>query len=745
MPSAAAGTYGQLRLEANIPASSADGIWWDISWALYFEELSGPNLSWNGGGIGANVQISSLGVVWSGTFGFDWRPAGLQSILIASGISRVYGNPDGTPPANPFNIYGVTGPTGSTGAGSGSVVGGAFLTPPTLRKLPGTPTAVAGARTSDTSITVSWAQSSATNGQPTSNTIRRRINGGAWADVVTISPSTSAAVSAAANQKIEYAVKAANSVGSTAWSSTSTPVYTTPAAPTGVAATKVGSDIQLAWTPNVAFSEHEHVVEHGVDVAGVITWDGSPLATVTSGTSTYTHSAPNPAQRHVYRVRARNTDAAALSSATVQSNVVQLLTAPAKPTVPALAAFADRAATFRFPWIHNAIDSSAQTKYQWRWSTNGGSSWTTGSKTTSMNPYHDFAGGTWSANQAVTFQVRTKGAYDSGSDGDASYSPWSDSVTVTFKSKPVATITSPANASTYTEAELLVVLGFSQAESATFVSATIGLYDDADVLLEQKVSTTLAGTLFDTRVLDGVDYKVKATVTDSNGLTSSQVTSSFSVDYTEPVPAAVDVVYLEDSGIAQVGLTIPAAGGGLVDADTVSIDRIIAGVAEPFVVRHPAASELTFLDITPTIHGTTLYRVTTYSDDGAASVTSDSITTEENRWAFMSKGSVIIRFELDAGLQATPSVDSALVKASGRSRPIGLYATTGNLVVAGVGGRAAGAGGAPPEGLGAVRGLPGKACYRDPTGRRVFGQLAGAIARDDAELGQFTYTLTETA
>lgn len=742
MGSTQVGTYTRLDLYASLSAYDAAAKWWDVQWSLYFVETGGPNLTYNLGGVSAAVSMTQLGTAWSGSFVFDWRPAGLQSVLIASGVNRIYANPDGTPPAG-FTVYGSNGATGSTGGGSGGSVSQA-VSLPTLKVLPGTPTSVVGTRVSDTSIDLAWAQSSASNGAPTSNTIRRRINGGAWADVITISPATSVALSAAANQKLEYAVKATNSVGDTAWSATSSPVFTTPAAPSGVTATKDGSDIDLAWTPNVAYSEHEHVIEHGVDVAGVVTWDGSPLATVPAGTSTYTHASPNPAQRHVYRIRARSTDVGALSSATVQSNVVQLLTAPAKPTVPALAAFADRAATFRLPWTHNPIDSSAQTKYQWRWSTNGGSSWTTGSKTASTNPYHDFAGGTWSADQTVTFQVRTKGAYDSGSDGDASYSPWSDSVAVTFKSKPTASITSPANASTYTEAELLVALGFSQAEGATFVSATIGLYDADDELLEQRVSTTLAGTLFDTRVVDGESYTVRAVVTDSNGLASAQVSSTFDVDYTEPVAAVVTVVYLEASGVAQIGLAIPAAGGGLVDAATVSIDRIIDGVVEPVVVRYPAAAELTFLDITPTIHGTTLYRVTTYSDDGAASVSSASIVTTESRWAFLSKDSVIVRFELAPGVQATPSVDSALVKAAGRSRPIGLYATTGNLVVTGTGALADGEGGSTPEEIEAFLLIPGKACYRDPSGRRVFGHLAGQITRDNAELGAFTYTLTET-
>lgn len=739
------GSSSLLRQNASIAGGSDTGGangggYTDVAWSLQFFEIISAPSTWSGTGIGASVSMTGVGTVWSGSFTFDWRPSGLQSITIASGTTRVHHNADGTPPTG----FGVTGSINSTGTSGGggptSVTQGVSL--PTRRVVPGTPSSVAAVRNSDTQATVSWAQTSASNGQPTSNTIRRKINDGAYADALTISPATSTDLACAANQKLVYGVKATNAAGDSGWSTDSTPIYTTPGAPTGVTATKVGSDIVIAFGSTVAFAEHEHVIEHGVDVAGTVTWDGSPLAVKASGTLTHTHAAPNPAQRHVYRVSARNLDVAALSSATVQSNVVQLLTAPAKPTVATPPAFADKAATFRFAWVHNSIDSSTQTKRQVRYSLDGGATWTTGSKTTSTAEFLDYAANTWTANQAVTFQVRTKGAYDSGSDGDASYSPWSDSVTVTFKTKPVVTIPSPANASTQTQAALTVVLGFTQAEAATFVSALIGLYQGA-TLLEEKASTTLAGTAFDTRLADGTSYSIKATVTDSNGLTSAPVTSTFSVDYTEPVAATVVISYLEDSGIAQLQLTIPAAGGGLVDATTVSIDRVINGQTEAVHSLYPTAPSLTLLDITPTIHGTNLYRITTRSADGATTVVEATLTTTENEWAYLSKDSTIVRFQLAPGEQAAPSVDSALLKASGRRRPIGLYATTGNLTVSGTGALAEGYGSTPEE-IEDLLLLPGKACYRSPSGRRVFGELKGSISRADAELGELSFSITET-
>lgn len=739
MADANTGAAGLIRVDVSESAQNPATNQSVVNWAFYLIERVASNSTF-GNGKSASVDWSGVANLYSGTFNFDWRAAGLQTTLIASGSFAVNHNPDGS---GYVTVQGNLGATGTSGAGGPtSVAQGLTLT--TLIQAPGTPSSCSASRISDTQTTVSWAQSSASNGQPTSNTIRQKINDGAWADAVTISPTTSATIATAPNTKTVYGVKAANAAGTTAWSADSTPLFTTPAAPTSVVATKSGLDIILSFVDNVAFVEHSHVLEHGVDVAGTVTWDASPLATIAAGTLSYTHTAPNPAQRHTYRLRAKNTDVAALSSATVQSNVVQLLTAPNKPSVAAPPAFADKAATFRFAWTHNSVDSSAQTKQQVRWSTNGGTTWTTLGKTASTNPYLDFAGGTWAANTAVTFQVRTKGQYDSGSDGDASYSPWSDSVTVTFKTKPAVTITSPANASVQAQAALSVVLGFTQAEAATFVSATIDLYQGA-ILLEEKVSTILAGTPFAPRLADGGTYTVKATVTDSNGLVSAQASSTFTVDYPEPVAAAVTVTYLRDSGIGQLDLAIPAPSGSFVAAATVTIDRTIDGVTERIITGYAVAAHLTILDTTPTINGTNSYTVTTRSVDGASTVVHIDLVTNELEWAFMSKGpgyATIVRIP-GLGFEITPSLDTALVKASGRRRPIGLYATTGNLVVSGTATVAPDYGSSADE-IEAFLLIAGKGCYRDASGRRMFGMISGKISHPDISGAQVSYTVTET-
>ncbi|MEX1078877.1 MAG: hypothetical protein WED09_07200 [Homoserinimonas sp.] len=621
------------------------------------------------------------------------------------------------------------------------------LTLSTLRGIPNAPTGAAAVRESDSEVTVSWAQSSPSNSQPTSNTVRRKINGGGWADVVTVAPTTSVAFGAAVNQKLVYGVKATNSAGVSDWSADSAPIFTTPAAPTGVAAAKDAAlDIAVSWTPHVAFTEHQHIVEHGTVTGGVTTWDGSPLATVAAGTSTFKHVGPDPSDVHVYRVSAKNTDTGALQSAKVVSNQVQLLVAPDKPSLPTIGQYADKGKAFTFGWTHNPIDTTSQTAYEVEYSLTGGSSWSTTGKTASTTMSETFAGGTYAANDALTMRVRTWGeAATGGSDGTGA-SPWSDPQTVTFKSRPVGTIVSPADSSTWVEAALTVGLGFEQAEGGSFVRATIVLNDGAEDV-ETKVSTTPAATTLESQVENGATYTVTVTVLDSHGLTSDPVTSTFDVAYTLPVTAGVTITYLEESGIAQLDLTIPAAGVGEAEAVAVTIFRTIDGVREIIVADYPAAEALTILDMTPTVHGVNEYRVRTVSADGATASAVESLVTTEKRWAFLSTGpgfSQIIAFFGNLEFTSNPSRSQALVGTAGRRRPIALFGEAGALQVSG-------SASLVPD-VGSTRQqieefilTAGTVCYRDPSGRRMFGTVSGNVSSPFSMSHQFQYAVTEAS
>lgn len=736
MASVDTGTASRLTLVTSVVDSDAEDIWWDVAWSLTFSERTSAPSTFNAGGVSASVAFSGIGTVWAGSFTFDWRPSGLQSVLIASGTTRVYGNPDGT---GSVTATGTIGNTLTSGGGAGASIGES-PTLPTLKVLPGTPTSVVATRVSDTSTTVSWSQSSASNGAPTSNTVQKRVNGGSWSTVTTVSATTSVSVATSADQKLEFRVLATNSAGSTDYSSPSAAIYTTPDAPTGVAAVKDASlNIDISWTPQVAYSEHEHVIEHSADGGAY-----AALATVASGTSTYEHATPNPAQTHKYRVRARATTGG-LTSAWVESDTVQLLVAPNKPTLPDLPDYANKAADLVIPWTHNSVDTTTQTAYEFETSTTGGSSWSSSGKQTSTTQARTITGGTYAADVAVMVRVRTWGQASSGGSDGTGASAWSDPQTVVFKTAPVASITSPVDESTYTQAELVVTVGFTQAEGASFVQATAVLNDGAE-----DIETVVSGSqtiVFESPVENGGSYSVTVTVLDSNGVTSAPTSSDFDVAYTLPVAADVELVWLPETGWTQINLTIPEPGDGEEEAVTVSIFRTIDGVTETIVAAYPI-SETTFsiVDTTPTISGENAYVVRTFSGDGASASTADSLDAEETDWAYLSTGpgyADVVRFASNLVYTSSPSRATALVVASGRAKPIAMFGEQTSYVV--LGSTMLADEGSTPLEVDRFLREPSLVCYRDPFPRRIFGTVSGSVSSPSSLWSDFTYQVVEAS
>jgi len=726
------GSQYQLRLTLDETDFDAVANTSEVAWDLRVRKLSGSGFFTSSSSPWSVVFGATT--IASGSLGsYDFR--GITDVVLGSGTRTVGHFADGTLRLGAAGVF-----TDGGAIGSGTVSASYLLS--TLTRLPGVPSSVVGTRISDTSVSVGWAQSSASNGQPTSNTIRRSVNGSAFANAVTISPATSVTLDAAANQKIVYGVQAANTAGATAFSASSTPIYTTPAAPSSVAAAKTASlNIDVAWTPNVAYVEHQHLVEFSTNAGS--SW--SALATVSAGVSTHTHVAPDAALVHVYRVRAVTTAAPTLSSANVTSNSVQLLAAPNAPTLPALPAFANRGAAFVLPWTHNPVDTTPQTAFEVQFSTDGGSSWTSTGKITSTVPSRTVTAATYTANQAVTMRVRTWGQATTGGAESTGASPWSAQGTVTFKTLPVASIVSPVDAVNYVTALLDVQLGFSQAEAATFVDATIELREGS-TSLETITTTTSPSTLFDTSVENGVTYTVRATVRDSNGLVSALVSRTFSVVYTLPVSAGVTVTYLPDSGIAQIGLTFPTPPDGRVAATSVTIRRSIGGVRETVAASLPVAgAAMTVLDATPTINGVNTYTVRSISADGATADVTAVLTTAELVSAFFSAGAgfgQVVSFFGDLRFAATPTRDTALVQAAGRVSPIALFGVGRGLQVAGsatlLPDRASSGADVEKFLLGA-----GIVCYRDPSGRRMFGTLSVVLDSLNSTRTAMQYTMTE--
>ena len=738
MADTATGTAGIIRINVSESGQNAAANTSVVNYAFYLIENTVNNSTF-ANGIGARVEWYGVTVLWSGTFNFDWRGGGNQTTLIASGSFTVGHNPDGSAYVN---VAGFINSTGTSGAGGpANVLQGITLT--TLKVIPALPTAFTATRVSDTQINLAWTQANASNGEPTVNVIEVSRNNAAYTSLVSLGNVRSASVAAVANQKLQYRITSGNAAGGTGWA-TSTIAYTTPAAPTNTLAAKNASlDIDVSWTPNVGYAEHTHEVWHGTVLAGVTTWDGAALATVPSGTSTYTHAAPDPSKVHVYEVRAV---AGALQSAFAVTNSVQLLIAPNAPTVPGMPAVVDKASAVTFAWTHNPADTTPQTAYEFSYSTNGGGAWTTTGKVVSTANSRAIAANTYAANVALTTRVRTWGSATTGGSDGTGASPWSATRTVTYKTVPTATVTAPANGGTINDATIRATVGFAQPEGATFVKASLELWQGG-ALIETLDSNIQVGITFATQAQNGLSYTVKAKVQDSNGLWSAQAQSTFSVVYLAPVPATPDLVYLPDSGYGQLTLSIPAPGAGQSAATTVTIVRSINGVAETLVQDYPVSDTImTFLDTTPTIHGTNSYTITTKSALGAQSTTTDELVTTECRRAYLSKGQgfgVVTVFGGNLSVSEDLNVASDTIQAAGRTKPIGLYGMETSVKLKVQSFIFKGFGSTIDE-LRSILLLPGKACYRDASGRRVFGSVKGSVAYKKTDRGDLSFTIEET-
>ncbi|QKY80318.1 minor tail protein [Microbacterium phage Mercedes] len=733
------GAAGQLYIEANVIGIEPWNNRSLVSWAFYLRERVSSGSTWIGSPVSAGVTTPGFGL-WNGGFTFDWRPGGLQNTLIASGTFWAGHNADGYGSTIVAGSIGNTGTSGAGGPGSVDV----FLDLGRLQVAPGAVQGPTATYISDTQVQVNWTNTGASNGQPDRNQIYKSVNGSGWQLVADIQATNSAVVSVNPNEAVYFTVNASNGSG-TGYGGVSQTIYTTPGAPTnGVATKNTALDIVLTFDENVAYSEYNHEIQHGVVAGGVTTWDAGILATLPSGTLTYTHAAPNASQVHVYRIRAKAGDR---TSAWLQTNSVQLLVAPNKPTLPAMPAFADRALALDFEWVHNSVDTTPQKAYEFAYSTNGGTNWTSTGKINSAVMKRTMPANAYASGTALTTRVRTWGSATTGGSDGTGASPWSDLRTVTYKTAPVATITSPATGGTINDATVRVTLGFTQAEGATFVKAQLEL-SQGGTLLETLESTILAGIALNTQAQNGLSYTVRARVQDSNGLWSSWKTSTFNVTYLAPVPAGVVVSFLPDSGYGQVDLTIPAPASGQSAAATVTVTRKISGVEEVLVANYPVSASLSFLDTLPTTHGVNTYTVTTTSALGAKTTVVKDLVTEECRRAYLSKGAsytAVVVFGGNLAVDQSLSVASSTVEAAGRTKPIGLYGveTAVQLKVKSFI--------HPREGFSSVEQIrtmlltPGKACYRDPSGRRIFGTVKGSLAQKRTDQADLAFTLVETS
>jgi len=121
------------------------------------------------------------------------------------------------------------------------------------------------------------------------------------------------------------------------------------------------------------------------------------------------------------------------------------------------------------------------------------------------------------------------------------------------------------------------------------------------------------------------------------------------------------------------------------------------------------------------------------------------MVTTEDSWAFVSTGAGfadIINFRSNLAVNAEPVRESTVVQAAGRTSPIALFGTGETLEISGSATIFPDFGSSPKEVEQFIR-VAGIVCYRDATGRRMFGRFTGSVGTSSPLESDLDFTVLE--
>jgi hypothetical protein len=435
---------------------------------------------------------------------------------------------------------------------------------------PSAPSSIIATRNSDTNISLSFTNnSSADNPYDSIKVLRYDIVTNAYYEIATISGSATSYTDTTVNvnNRYRYALYAINTAGNSSYGY-SDYVNTTPSAPSNVVAYSSGSSVIINWTDNSP-NENGFKIQSSEYSGG--TWqDWQDEDTVGAGTTQWTDTTPPNIVK--YQVRAYTNTYGSLNSLYVSSNELTILQIPGAPTnLSPDNIYFDATAAKVFSWQHNPLDGSTQTKYSIQYKVDGGSYPGTPDidQVASSNQYHSFAANTFTNGTTYKYQVKTWGAYSTGS-------AWSTEKTFYCAAIPVGTITSPTEVDDYTISSLELTWNFTGTSQIEFIAK---LYNSNNVLLENKSLASSAGTIdFTTLLTNASTYTVTLQVKDSTGLWSEVSSVEFDTAFAVPPTPVFTLTADETNGTVVVDIVNPSPEGDEVEAVTNNIYRSTDGV-----------------------------------------------------------------------------------------------------------------------------------------------------------------------
>lgn len=630
---------------------------------------------------------------------------------------------------------------------------------------PYSPWPVSAVRNSDTSSTVSWGIRSDAQRPWTSVTVDIDMytpQGWVWggnyvtAAVVDGGAASFTHNSLADNRLIAWRVRSNNSVGNSGFEYTNW-VYMTPAAPSNVHAVlgPTGATIPITWQINhYSATATTQVIERSVgggawtQVASGLAWNATSWEDPSPGGGT-----------NQYRVRSSNNGngGAALLSGWGTSNVVSTVVPPLAPTLLAPDG-ASRDLWYvgaTLTWQHNpGADFAAQTHYTIEVSSDGGGTWTAlagATNVASAVSSHTVAPGVLANGVTYLWKVKTQGGTT------AAFGPFSASATISAETTPTVTLTQPDDPTL--SLPLVTAWTYNQDQSVPQTAWEANLYAaDGITLLEARSGTgTTAQTTFQYAVLDQTDYVVKVRAMSGSSMWSAWATAETTIDLPPPAPTTLVATYQPCTGTMSLSLTSALPGAGEVGVESLVVERRVAG-GDWVVLARDVDPTTTMLDVIPLTNGLNEYRVTGVSSAPSTLVnpvvqvqgTDGQTPRTDGLWVFLAYGpgfSQVLRVHNDLDIQDAPGRVQAGQSFLGRRKPTllaGVGVSRDLAVSASLRWRD------PCTSTDACRfdSPPGDwvqagqeaevVCYRDFTGRRLFGMLSGVSVHDETWPGNAT-------
>jgi hypothetical protein len=637
----------------------------------------------------------------------------------------------------------------ATNYGPGGYSGYTFSNTVQVLTAPAAPQAVSTVRANDNSFTLNWTNKpNATVAPYDSLTVQRWDNvTGLWSTVATLPGNATSVTDAGTVVDRAYKWRAAanNEVGSSDWA-TFTTYQTRPAEPTDIKTQAApGGALKVTWVNAASYPDRTTLLRYYKN--GVLVRDDISLA---ASETSYTLSNVDLTATYKFGVKTVSTVGYRSESAWVDGVATAAATVPNAPVdLAPNGAAADLGLGQVFTWRHSpSLDGSNQTAFSVRYSTDGGSTWTTTAKIASAESKWTMPKNASLNGKNITWSVQTWGVH-------ATASAWSTPAVFRSTTTPTVTINQPA-ASRLTISRLVVEWAFGDTEGLPQAAWEVELLDAKNALVEaQSGSGTTRTVTMATAVTNGESYTLRVRVQDGDGLRSNWAQKSLNADFIPPAMPTLNADYSQESGSTVLTLTPTPSDGGVTNLPATGVDiqrRLLDqatgsyGAWETLAVGVPPAT--TLVDTTAPIAADGEYRAVAYSAAPSAKI-SEAVppTGQEDRWVYLSGGAnfqQVARLMGNVALRTTTTRDRALYSFAGRKRPV-MFAGEAVTRIIDVAGLLDGESSSPAEWEELIASSD-VLLFRDPLGHRVFGSVPQvAIDYLGNEMYAISFTVTEVS